>query len=174
VETGEVIDTFRSNEDEVSAIAFSSNGKWLATGEGNFGQTVRLWNLDRRESYPLKKDASAWFPGIYSLVFSPDSNLLAIARNDNQIILWNLEEQKEIRRLKEHQNKVYTLAFHPNGNIIASGSEDNTIKLWNVNTGKELASLSQHEQAVLAVAFSPDGNYLISASQDQTLVIWEN
>ena len=174
VEEEKVIDTFNNYEDEVKSIALSADGKWLATGEGNIGQTVRLLQLETRETFTLETDQIAWFPGIHSLAFSPDSNLLVGGRNDHQIILWDVKQQQEIRRLQGHENKIYTVVFHPQRKIIATGSEDKTIKLWNVNAGEEMLTLTGHRKAVLGIAFSPDGHYLISGSQDETLLIWEN
>ena len=174
VEEETLLETLSHYQDEVSAIALSPDGKWLATGEGNIGQTVRLLQLENRELFTLEKDELAWFPGIHSLAFSPDSRFLVGGRNDNQIVLWNVKQQEEIRRFQGHENKVYTVAFHPHKNLIISGSEEATLKLWNLNTGEELLTLKGHEKAVLATAISPDGNYLISGSQDQTLLIWKS
>jgi WD40 repeat protein len=51
---------------------------------------------------------------------------------DFSIRLWDLVENKEIRRLAAHARQVESLAFSPDGTSLVSGSSDNTPLYWDV------------------------------------------
>ena len=71
---------------DVSAVAFSPNGKLLASSASN--NTVRLWNpaTGQRVGTSFRTDARNGVPGV---AFSPDGKLLACADGDGTVQLWN-------------------------------------------------------------------------------------
>jgi WD40 repeat protein/serine/threonine protein kinase len=183
----------------VPALAFSADGKWLATA-GN-DMTVKLWSVeyaplgmgllvgivnplpDLRERATLIGHRGQ----VRCLAFSPNSKILATGGGDWTIRLWDLSHFPEagmnpqVRTLTGHTNAVLSLAFSNDGQTLASGSEDRTIRLWDL---KELPKkklpvpseiLAGHTDAVVAVAFSPDGKTLASGSSlnDQSLRLWD-
>ena len=110
---------------------------------------------------------------VNSVVFSPDSRLLASGSEDKTVRIWEVETGRGVRVLRGHENWVWSVAFSPDGRLLASGSHDNTVRLWEVETGREIRVLRGHGDDVLSVAFSPDGNLLASGSRDKTIRIWQ-
>ncbi|MCI0458948.1 MAG: hypothetical protein L0Z62_18475 [Gemmataceae bacterium] len=66
------------------------------------------------------------------------------------LILWDLDVGKELRRLKGHTQLVQGVAFSPDGKRIASGSFDGTIRLWDPGTGAEVKRLAGHRGGVFS------------------------
>jgi WD40 repeat protein len=77
-------------DEAVNSVAFTRDGKWLATG--GLGSKVRVWEMATgRERFTLNHEQS-----VESVAFSPDGTLLASAGSavDNSVKLWSLKKQK--------------------------------------------------------------------------------
>jgi WD40 repeat protein len=83
----------------VDALAFSPDGKWLASG--NSDKNVVVWEIG--ETFPLdpetidedaeKTRSSGHTNNIKALAFSPDGKRLASGDADNNVILWAVEKR---------------------------------------------------------------------------------
>jgi WD40 repeat protein len=109
---------------------------------------------------------------VYSIDFSPNSQLLASASQDGTIKVWNTRNGNQIGNLVGHRGAIYSVSFSPDGENIASGGDDNTVKLWDYRQSKLLKTFSGHRAEVNSVSFSPNGRILASASRDNTAILW--
>ncbi len=114
---------------------------------------------------------------MWSVAFSPNSQILASGSDDRTIRLWDISqteaEPKLIKVREEHNFWVGSVAFSPDGQKLASGSYDKTIRVWDLDqVDEEPIVLRGHEQSVTSVAFYPDGKKLVSGSYDNTILSW--
>ena len=129
IETGEIIETFKGKMCPILCVAFSPDGKTLASGESWADYAVRLWDVSTGEpKFALKGHTK----NVFSVAFSPDGSILASGSADNTIRLWNVVTGKYIRTLIGHTGAVNSLNFSSDGNTLASCSNDGTILLWNI------------------------------------------
>jgi WD40 repeat protein len=103
--------------------------------------------------------------------FSPDSQTIVTATDDNSIKLWQTNGTLQAT-LTGHTDKIRSAIFTPNGEIIVSGSEDKTVKIWQKN-GKLIHDLKGHSGQITSVCLSPDGKIIASASADGTVKLWQ-
>ena len=142
-----------AHSDSVRSVAFSPDGKTLATGSAD--RTVILWDVASRK--PLGEPLKAHSDAVWSVAFSPDRKTLATGSRDTTVILWDVASRKPLGEpLKAHSALVSSLAFSPDGKTLATGSGDWTVILWDVASRKPLGEpLKAHTTFVLSVASAP-------------------
>ncbi|MBE9104067.1 hypothetical protein IQ229_03640 [Nostoc cf. edaphicum LEGE 07299] len=152
----------------IFSVAFSPNGKLLATGDTN-GE-IRLYEVANSQQLLICKGHGGW---VWSVSFSPDGQVLASGSNDQTIKLWDTNNGQCIKTLEGHSGAVRSVTFSSDSQVIASGSDDQTVKLWNTTTGKCLKTLQEVGCSVWSVAFSPKNYILASGNDDYTVRLWD-
>ncbi|MEG4111206.1 MULTISPECIES: LpqB family beta-propeller domain-containing protein [unclassified Microcoleus] len=103
--------------------------------------------------------------------FSPDSQTIVTATDDNYIKLWQTNGTLQAT-LTGHTDKIIRAIFNPSSQIIVSASDDQTVKIWQKN-GKLIHNLKGHSDQITSVSLSPDGNIIASTSANGTVKLWK-
>ena len=138
----------------VRALAFSPDGKSLATGDGSLTRgTTKLWNV---ETGTERLRIGEYTNAIPSLVFSPDGRTLAIGCYDGTVSFWDLLLGQDRMVFRNSERCHYMAAFSPDGRILATWG---TIGIWlcDLTTGGEQA----FGGVTGPVAFVPDDHPLV-------------
>ena len=161
----------RASLGEVWSVAYSPDGRTLATGSGAGSEPGRLVLWDVATAKPR-----FWLEqplGVRSVAFSPDGEKVAAGGWDKTVLIYEARTGKSLATLKGHTDAVNSVAFSPDGKTLASGSLDKTVILWDVAKGTETHKLAGHDDWVLSVAFFPDGKSLASSGKDAVLRVWD-
>ena len=177
--TGQVLRTLYGHTQNVMGVAFSPDGRTLASVSGSsltVPQTASkpgelcLWTT---ETGKLARKLTGHAGPLTGVSYHPDGNLIATSSWDRTIRLWDARTGDLRHSLAGHQDWVLHVAFSPDGARIASGGADGTIRTWDTASGQELWTLRGHTKNVTCVTFSPDGRRLASSSSDQTVKLWD-
>jgi WD40 repeat protein len=107
-----------------------------------------------------------WATGcVTSMYFFPDGKQLAVAGDDNTVVIWDVETGKMKHTQSLHRQRVLNVAVSPDGKFVISGSKDHTLRLWDLETDRStvIVDVSKDDRMELyygtyfPMAFSPDG-----------------
>jgi WD40 repeat protein len=147
---------------KVSAIAFSPDGREVATGDEDTARVVLT--VDGKEVSRLTHQGR-----INAIRFSRDGRYVATASGDNTARVFEAETGREVSRLT-HEAPVNAIAFSPDGAYVGTGSDDQTARVFEAASGKEISRLKE-QGPVMSVAFSPDDAGLATAGADGTISV---
>jgi WD40 repeat protein len=148
---------------EPRSLAFSHDGKTLATGSGN---TVRMWDTATGKELVL---ADGHRGPISAIGVSGDGKTLLSRGADNVIRCWDLAEGREVGQFREPAGTA-SVAFSPDAQTVALALTDGTIRLHEAATGKQAGQLKGHPNGAATLVFSPDGKTLASHGAIDNLI----
>jgi WD40 repeat protein len=150
----------------VAAVAFSPDGKRVASGAG---VVVAIRDLAAEtDAVPTVGHRDI----IWSAALAPGRSIAATS-DMRTVRIWDTATGKELRRCGRHPGWGSCLAFSPDGTTLAAGAWDRSIGLWNPDTGEELNHLMGHSSAPWALSWTADGKKLASVALDGTARVWD-
>ena len=150
----------------VRALAFSPDGRLLATGSGQPSRSgeVKLW--DPVQGRLVRNLTDAHSDTIFGLEFSPDGKYLASASADHLVKVFDAAEGELIRVFEGHTHHVLDVAWRADGHLLASCGADNVIKLWDFETGEQKETIGGFEKEITSISFIGTGDDLLTSSGD--------
>ncbi len=173
--SGQPLEVFQKQTNWLHSIAFSPDGKFLASGGDD--DTVSFWDIfsgqPLKEREPLK-DRERNYGKIYSMTFSPDGKLLATSGDDGTARLWDISGQQLPKKLEELRGNVWEVVFSSDGKQLATTGEDGIVRFWDTDSGQQLPKkLEGHVGPVYSVSFSSNGKLVATSGDDGTARLWD-
>lgn len=128
------------------------------------------WWLMHRDQHTLTHPGKGI---VFSVAFSPEGKILASAKEDGTIKLWDTTTWRKVTTLQGPAEGVFSLAISPNGRWLAAGCLNKTVQVWDVATQRVIKTLAKHKGKIYSVAFSQDGRWLASGGVRGELKLWD-
>jgi WD40 repeat protein len=165
------------HSEPVTAVAFSPDGKLLASGSAD--RTIKVGEVASGKLKFTLQGQIPEFYQIFTIAFSPDGKTLFGAGGGNTethqypIKMWDVASGRELpTSFIGHNSPILTIAFSADGKFLASGGEDPFIKIWDVTANREYATLKGNFDSTTKLAFSPRSLTLASAHLNNLLTLW--
>jgi WD40 repeat protein len=179
IDTGRLVWQQKGHAIEVYDVAYSPDGRRLASGGNSGGKgnrppgEARLWVAETgREIRTFVVHTAA----VFGVAFSPDGRWLAAGCADGIVRIWDTRDPtSKARELRGHGGGVERVVFLSDGRLASAGGigfESGDVKIWDLSTGGVL-HLRGHTDAVWGLASSPDGRRLATGSNDRTIKLWD-
>ena len=166
--------TIPAHEAGVSAIAFSPDARFLASGGSDDG-TAKLWDLSKRAI--VCEMGQSW--PVTAIAFSPNGKKILTASSSvkvtsaglsvthGQLLAWDLPSCAEGTAYLADARLVEDAAFSPDGKLVAGlESKAHKVDLFDASTGAFVRAFDASETGTPSLAFFPDGKTLAVGSDD--------
>ncbi len=165
---GSLLYTYRGHTDRIPAVAWSPNGKYIASG--SLDKTVQVWAANPGQHFQpsIYRGHTA---GVLTVAWSPDSHRVASGSQDKTLQVWDALNGEHVVTYTGHSDVVNTVAWSPDGTYLATGSADSSVRVWEVATGKQMYVYRGHRASVNSLVWSPDSKQIASGSTDKTVHI---
>jgi WD40 repeat protein len=161
-------------------VAIDSRGKLAAASTALSGakDTVRIWNLENAQSWPLDGASS-----IRSIEFDENGTQLvagteaALTNGDRLAIIWDAQTGRKVSTFM-HTAPVLRAHFSRDGRRIVTSSLDYKVYVWDASPGEHqrgeyLQAFVGHTYDVNSARFSLDAERIVTASSDRTVRVWD-
>jgi hypothetical protein len=160
------------------SVVITPDGRKSLTGF--FDGSIILWDIETgKELLRYAGHAPGRFEprriveysGVNDIALSPDGLLAISGGDDGNVVMWQVDSGKEIRRFEGHTGAVRAVDISPDGLVGISGglsgdslTDPGELILWDLRTGEELRQFEGQTEAVVDLAISPDGRRVIASS----------
>lgn len=138
--------TVPSHRDLVPSLAFSPDGKRLASGSY---REIKVWRRDDTvDTQRLPADATRKgdIPATTLELDIPETTQHASGGKDGTLTLWDAAKKTKARDMK-HGSEINALAVGLNGTRAATSGLNNSVKLWDLATGVLIAEIKGERTA---------------------------
>ncbi|XP_009367963.2 transcriptional corepressor LEUNIG_HOMOLOG-like isoform X2 [Pyrus x bretschneideri] len=160
------VNSIRASASKVTSCHFSSDGKFLASGDHD--KKAVLWYTDTLKPISVLQEHSAF---ITDVRFSPSMPRLATSSFDKTVRVWDANNPRyPLRTFMGHSASVMSLDFHPNkDDLICSCDVDGQIRYWSIHKG---SCLCVSKGGTAQMRFQPRlGRFLAAAAENVVSIL---
>ena len=166
VEDGTATPLYAENPAQVNALAFTDDGKVLASG-GKGNPSINLWNIDaytELTTFPLGEEFK------YAVALAFKGKILLCYEKGGKISYWSIDSgfiSSELARFAGYES----VAFSPSGDLLAVPDSIGKIHIYETTTKDYYTILQDPEvrKDIFSMTFSPNEKIIANAGIQKTI-----
>lgn len=158
---GKHLQTLVRTNDALFAVAFSPDGRHVATGGAD--RTVTIVEITTGKMTQQIEGHSDW---VMDVSWSPDGQQLVSSSRDKTAKVFDVTSGKCVATFNGHGDAVYTAAFLSDGLSVVSAGSDRQARVWSVAGAKEIRAIGGFGSDIFRLTVTPD-DHLLTASADR-------
>jgi hypothetical protein len=169
-------DPKNNHSDQVFGVAFSPDGKYLATCAAD--KFVKVWKMVSSRWWDCKPGTCvSQFEGhthhVMDVGWKPDGKLLASGGADNVVKVWSMETMEQVRTINAHGKQVTRLVFVGKTGTFATCSGDTQVRFWNVDNGGNVRNFQGNTDFLYALGVSTDGTIVAAGGEEGVVRLYD-
>jgi WD40 repeat protein len=159
---------------QVAGVAFSPDGKLLASGGGEPGGPGEIWVWEVATRKMVRRFTELEHR-VHRVAFGPEGKRLASASGEHGVEgsakVWDVETGRLLFD-EEFKNSVGSVAFSPDGKRLAAastvlpGTQWGALKVWDWQTHQEIFAREHELKSFRGVTFGPDGKRIAVGTRE--------
>jgi WD40 repeat protein len=181
-----IIAQIDESEATIKAVAIAPNNQYIAFAGRDDKVYIRTTKGKKitKKIFTVRKDNvnTPQDGDIYSLAISANSQYLAIGRRNRTIVIWDVEQDKQLSvpiaahdSLYQIDNEIYSITFLDETRFLSTG-RDNAIRLWEIDRNNHVIKLINQHQGhaggIRCLAVHPSKKMYITGGGDSQLKLW--
>ncbi|KAJ2269112.1 hypothetical protein J3F81_004435, partial [Coemansia sp. RSA 371] len=137
--------SLKGHQDEVWYVAFSPDGRYLASGSRD--KTCIIWSMS---DFSIVHRFNGHQNEVAYIAWSPNSKYIVSASSDRTLRLWDVEDGTQMQVFSGHEETVTSCKWLGTNDRFISGGLDHRIIIWDINGTivKQISSPRVHDLAV--------------------------
>jgi WD40 repeat protein len=185
--TGRAVRTLGGHQLPVTSVAFSPDGKHLASVAFDFdrpssGTELKVWEVGTGQVLASARPRGSL---LVAVAYSPDGRRLATGGSQSslfgtvgEIKIWDPTTCRVERSLNRRAPLIGCVAFSPDGAWLASGTQagpngPGEVRLWSTSTWQTPKELGSSHPGLCSLTFTSDGQELVTTGFEGRVRIWD-
>jgi WD40 repeat protein len=164
-ETGEELLAFTNHTAGLHNLAYSPDGRLIATTSYRDDATVRVWDAKTGEERFVLHGHSG---DTWGVAFSPDSSRLVSGGDFGILKVWSMSTGEELYSIPGLTSTIYDIVFTPDGQYFITAEE--ALRVWRTENGAEIVTL--FDQQPYFITISADGRHLYAVDIQDTVRVF--
>ena len=164
--SGSELVAIKASRDNLSSIAFSPEGRTLATS--GLGDEIKLWKLPTGQPIGTLNGHKT---AVGSLTYIHNGFTLVSLGYEGTLIFWDTTNFQEKCRLNPGIHGIRSLTFSADETMLAI-SMKSMVQLWSLGDLSLQAELPVSTKIINGIAFSTDGRWLAIGAAVKKIRIW--